>query len=87
MKSSHKKYKYTSEELAEILFKRMFKKRYSGNEKVFNNCKFIIHSDVKNAKNFILEKLRSGADIRTGYCSTSVRGFHRFYILEGGFSE
>lgn len=88
MKSSHKKYKYTSEELAEILYDRMFTKRYSGNDKIFNSdSNFVIYEKIDNPKAFILNKLRAGADIRTGFTCTSIKGVHDYFIAEGGFAD
>jgi hypothetical protein len=86
MKSSYKKYKYTSEELAEILYDIMFTKRYSANDKIFDSY-FEIYEQVKNPKQFILDKLRAGADVRTGYTCTSIKGVHDYFIAVGGFAD
>lgn len=44
-------YKYTIDEQVEILYERMFKKRYSGNDKVFSSNDFKIHHDATILKN------------------------------------
>ena len=86
MKASHKKYKYTAEQLAEILYDRMFTKWYSGNDKIFQNgVWFVCYRNIKDAKQFILEKLRAGADIRTGYTCSYIRGARNYYVFEVGF--
>lgn len=83
MKINYKKGEQYLNIQVETLYNRMFKKWYSGNDEIFSIA--IIHSapkDEKSCKSILRNLLMSGNDIRTGYTSTSVRGFYDYHIFE-----
>ena len=71
------------------LYDRMFSKRYSGYDKIFLefNTYMVKGNGIVYIKNLIKELLIKGADVRTGYAATSIKGCHNLYIFEGGFAN
>ena len=81
-------YKKTLEEQVEILYNRMFAKWYSGNDKLFHFSKqHKVPNGSENIKSIIRHLLISGADVRTGYTASSIKGYHNYHIFETRFED
>lgn len=88
MKINYKKGEENTERVVNKLYERLFKKWYSGNDEIFITA--IVH-EVPNGtdriKTLIKNLLIKGADVRTGYTSSSIRGYRNYHIFETGFHD
>lgn len=71
------------EEQVSFLYERMRKKYYSDNDKIFDRWKYknvwrIRCEDTKDEIRYFLYK---GYQVKTGYMTTSIRGYHTYIIL------
>lgn len=70
------------EQKAEILYQRMFCHRFDGNKAYDNGWNGSPAPKGKAQKiQYIIQSIKEGYRVRTGWFTSSVRGFHHYYIL------
>lgn len=68
------------DKMAAALNARMFKRRYSGNDKVFTDG-FKHPNWEGDTVLYIRELLLKGYDVRTGYTASAVRGARNYHVF------